>query len=269
MTTNSDPSRPPRLVFGDDGSTPADTAWLWIANHPWPGWRVDVLTADTADTPVEWGAPPRSWEWEPTWNRTRPIEGAEAVRFVKVATDPRAMLAEEEDVDLIVLGLRTHSFLQGFVTGSTTEWLMHHPPAPMVVARTPDQVQNVVVCVDGSEHARRALEAFTSLPLAPGVNVTVLSVADGRADADEAVTAGARMLEGRVADVATVVRHGTPTPIILDYLDERLPELVVLGTRGLTGWARLRLGSTASAVVRGAPCASLIASTDTAETTRG
>lgn len=263
MTTGSNPSRRPRLVFGDDGSTPADAAWRWIANHPWPGWQVDVLTADTEDTPIEWGAPPRSSEWEPTWDRTEQIEGAEQVRFVKVATDPRAMMAEEEDADLMVLGLRTHSFLQGFVTGSTTEWLLHHPPAPMVVARTPDKVQNVVACVDGSEHAHMALQAFASLPLAPGVNVTLLSVADGRTDADEAVTTGARILEAGGADVATVVRHGTPTPTILDYLDERLPELVVLGTRGLTGWARLRLGSTASAVVRGAPCASLIASTDT------
>lgn len=267
MTTGSEPPRPHdpetrRLVFGDDGSAPADAAWRWIANHPWPAWQVDVLTADTEDAPIEWGAPPRTTEWDPTWGRTEQVEAAKGVRFVKVATDPRAMLAEVEDVDLMVLGLRTHSFLQGFVTGSTTEWLLHHPPAPMVVARTPDRAKNVVVCVDGSEHALTALEAFASLPLAQGANITVLSVADGRSNADEAVTAGARGLEGRVAEIATVVRRGSPTPAILDYLDERLPELVVLGTRGLTGWARLRLGSTASAVVRGAPCTSLIASTD-------
>lgn len=262
MVTKLDPSRRPRLVFGDDGAVPADTAWRWIANHAWPGWHVDVMTADTEVTPIEWGEPARATEWTPSWKRTADIQGAADVRFLKVATDPRAMLAEGEGVDLVVLGLRTHSFLQGFVTGSTTEWLLHHPPAPMVVARTHESVENVVVCVDGSEHAQVALEAFAALPLAEHTSVTVLSVADGRTEAGDAVMAGDRALQGQVAAVATVVREGTPTPTILDYLDERLPELVVLGTRGLTGWSRLRLGSTASAVVRGAPCTSLIAATD-------
>lgn len=260
---DNDPSRRPLLVFGDDGTRPADTAWRWIVNQPWPDWYIDVLTADTQDVPVEWGAPPRSVPWEPSWDRTDEVDGAADVRFLKVATDPRAMLAEGEGVDLMVLGLRTHSFVQGMVTGSTTEWLLHHPPAPMLVARTPDSVGHVVVCVDGSNHALSALEHFAALPLAETAEVTVLSISDGRADADAAVREGARALEGRVGEVATAVRRGQSTAEILDYLDEELPELVVLGTRGLTGWQRLRLGSTASAVVRGAPCTSLVASTDT------
>lgn len=263
MPARSGPSRRPLLVFADDGSVPANTAWRWITNQTWPGWHVDVMTADTEGTPVEWGMPARASEWTPTWDRTVEVEGAEGVRFLKVATDPRAMLADGEGVDVLVLGLRTHSFLQGVVTGSTTEWLLHHPPAPLLVARNPESVRRVVACVDGSEHALAALEAFATLPLAAESTVTVLSVADGRADAAAAATEGAGSLEGRVPDVTTVVRSGPPTYTILDFLDGVLPELVVLGTRGLTGWQRLRLGSTASAVVRGAPSSSLIASTDT------
>lgn len=259
---DNDASRRPLLVFGDDGTQPADTAWHWITNQGWPDWHVDVMTADTHDTPVEWGAPPRSIEWSPTWDRTTPVEGAADVRFLKVATDPRAMLAEGEGIDLMVLGLRTHSMVQGVVTGSTTEWLLHHPPAPMVIARIPDPVGHVVVCVDGSDHALAALEDFAALPLAEATSVTVLGIADGRADADSAVRRGAGALEGRVAEVATAVRAGRATGEILDHLDQALPDLVVLGTRGLTGWQRLRLGSTASAVVRAAPCTSLISSSD-------
>lgn len=263
MPASSDPSRHPLLIFGDDGTDPADIAWRWITNQPWPGWQLDVLTADTEGVPIEWGAPPRSIEWTPAWSRTEEVKGAGSVRFLKVATDPRAMLAEREEADLLVLGSRTHSFLHGMVTGSTTEWLLHHPPAPMVVARSPEAIRKVTVCVDGSLHAVVALDAFSSLPLAKESTVTVLSIADGRTDAQDAVAGAAATLEPKVAGVETEVREGRATTAILDYLDEHLPEMVVLGTRGLTGWQRLRLGSTASAVVRGAPCTSLIASTDT------
>lgn len=263
MPSTPDPSRRPLLVFGDDGSEPATTAWRWITRQRWNGWHLDVLTADTEGMPVEWGAPPRSVEWVPTWGRGEDVEGIESIRFLKVATDPRAMLAGGEGIDLLVLGLRTHSFLQGFVTGSTTEWLLHHPPAPMVVASHAEAVGSVTICVDGSEHARAAREAFTSLPLSGDCRVTVLAVSDGRTDASAAVAQAAQGMEGKVAKVDTQITEGHPTTRILEHLEENTPNLVVLGTRGLTGWRRLRLGSTASAVVRSAPCSSLIASIDT------
>lgn len=252
----------PLLVFGDDGAPPADTAWRWITNQPWPGWHVDVLTADTEGMPIEWGKPPRSVEWTPAWARTENVTGADRVRFLKVATDARAMLAERDDADLIVLGLRTHTFLEGFVTGSTTEWLLHHPPAPMVVARSPETVRKAVVCVDESDHARAALDAFAALPLSADTAVTILSVDDGRTDTARAVEAASTRLEG-MGEPATTVVEGTPTLVILEHVEQHRPELVVLGTAGLTGWRRLRLGSTASAVVRSVPCSSLIASAET------
>jgi nucleotide-binding universal stress UspA family protein len=43
--------------------------------------------------------------------------------------------------------------------------------------------------------------------------------------------------------------NGHPTTRIVDHIEEHAPDLVVMGTKGLTGWRRLRLGSTASAVV--------------------
>lgn len=261
MSFTSDPSRRPLLAFGDDGSGPADMAWAWITNQQWPGWHVDVLTA-RAEGAVEWGAPPRYTEWVPPWGRDEEVPGAATIRFLEVATDPRAMLAEGEGIDLMVLGLRTHTFLHGFVTGSTTEWLLHHPPAPLLVASRPDPLESVTICVDGSEHARVAWEAFCSIPAAEGSRVTVLTVDDGRTDATAAAADAAASLEGEVAEVTTKIAHGHPTTRILEYLGEQRSDLVVLGTRGLTGWKRLRLGSTASAVVRGAPCSALIASDD-------
>lgn len=249
----------PLLVLGDDGQEPSRRAWEWILAHRWPEWRIEVLTADTGDENLEWGQSPKREEWTPTWARDESVPGASSLHFFRVCTDPRAMLAEREGVDLMVLGLRTHSYLQAMVTGSTTEWVLHHPPAPLVVATCSDRVESVTVCVDGSDHSRYAYETFADLPFAPDTHVTILAVDDGRADARAGAEEAAGFLEGRVAGVQMMLSRGKPTPTILAHLDDARPQLVVLGTRGLTGWKRLRLGSTASAVVRAAHCSSLVA----------
>jgi nucleotide-binding universal stress UspA family protein len=47
---------------------------------------------------------------------------------------------------------------------------------------------------------------------------------------------------------------GQPSPVILDLARELAPDLIVLGTRGLTGLRHLLLGSTAERVVQHAEC---------------
>lgn len=245
------------LVFGDDGSPAADTAWTWIAAQPWSGWRVDVMTADADPGHTRWGEPADLQEWIPSWHRS-PLDDA-TVRFFRAATDPRVMLADRDEADLVVVGRRSGGYRASLVTGSTAEWLLHHPPAPLVLARTADPVASAVLCVDGSAHAGAAQEAFTRLPLAASAELTVLGVDDGRSDASGAVEEAVAAVEQKVGAAASLVIEGRPTEAILGHLEEARPQLVVLGTRGLTGWARLRLGSTASAVVRAAPCTSLVA----------
>ena len=36
------------LVFGDDGSSGADVAWLWVNEQVWPGWRIEVVAVEPA-----------------------------------------------------------------------------------------------------------------------------------------------------------------------------------------------------------------------------
>lgn len=255
MTTSSDNAH--RLILGDDGSEPSELAWNWVAAHPWPGWAVDVMTADDRD--IQWGETSAPEAWTPPWDRSDALAGNPRIRFLKVATDPRAMLAESGGADLMVVGSRTHGYLEAMVAGSTTEWLLHHPPAPLVVVNSAENAEEVVVCADGSPHASAALRSFLALPLAADTRVTVLAVDDGRTDVEAAAQSAVDALTGNVADTETAIVAGSATDAILEYLATNGPQLVVLGTRGLTGWTRLRLGSTAAAVVRAAPCSSLVA----------
>lgn len=256
-TSESSPTRP-LLVFGDDGAPAADMAWQWITAHRWPGWQVDTMTADADTSRIEWGSPARVEEWKPSWDRPLPDQQPTmTVRFLRVFTDPRAMLADIE-ADLMVVGLRSGSYLDAMVTGSTTEWLLHHPPAPLLVVRTPDPVERVLVCADGSDHALSAMSSFTALPMAAAADVTIMAVDDGRVDVEASLESATRALEDRVSTLKTMTSEGTPASAILEVIEREDPELVVLGTRGLTGWRRLRLGSTAASVVRSAPCNSLV-----------
>ncbi|CAN5884493.1 hypothetical protein BH23ACT5_BH23ACT5_13160 [soil metagenome] len=217
------------------------------------------MTADPNDADIDWGSPAVETEWVPPWDRsTGAGNGLADVTFVRVATDPRAMLADRTDARLLVVGQKPVGHLEALLTGSTTEWLLHHPPAPLAVIRTPDVTNRVVCCVDGSDHAITALHSFARLPLASGTDVTLLAVRDGRSDPAMAIELAGDTLAEHGMDASSSIIEGKPAVVILDFLERHHTDLVVLGTRGLTGWQRLRLGSTAAAVVRAAECSSLV-----------
>jgi nucleotide-binding universal stress UspA family protein len=54
--------------------------------------------------------------------------------------------------------------------------------------------------------------------------------------------------------VSVVLRHGTPWTEIATVAREAKADLVVMGTHGRRGVARMLLGSVAERVVRTAPC---------------
>lgn len=250
-----------RLVFGDDGSRGADVAWLWVNNHPWPGWRIDVLTgADPPYGPSAWGVAPTLEEWASPWGRAYLNASAPAVvSHWRANSDPRLLLDEQSDADVVVVGDSERGHLRSLLMGSTAEWLLHHPSAPLAIVRTAVPVQRVVCCLDGSDSASRALDAFLALPLAVDAEVTLLSVDDGRVDVDRAIDTAVAALGTRGVDARIERLHGKPTAVIIDHLKTTQPQLVVLGTKGLTGWRRLRLGSTAAGVVHNASCTCLVA----------
>jgi nucleotide-binding universal stress UspA family protein len=255
----------PTVVFGDDGTPAADVAWLWINSQRWPGWRLEVVSA----RPPEAGPPlvrerAQLHPWDPP--HLRPLfaeaEFAETEHLTAEA-DPRLVLSRASD--LLVIGPRGPGLLKSLHLGSTADWLLSHPPAPMVIVRHGCAVRSVVLCVDGSIHAERATDALADLPWAGQLDITVLAVDDRRCDVEAATAAATERLDRVGARITSSIVRGQPTPSILSYLEDATPDLVALGTRGLTGLRRLRVGSTAAAVARAATCSALVACVDDAE----
>lgn len=246
------------MVVGDKGTPASHVVWQWITSQDWPQWRVEVLTAD--ESQIDWGSAPSEVEWTPPWLRASQVPQAESVTYLKMGADPRAMLASRDHADLVVVGRSADRRISSL--GGTSEWLLHHPPSPLAIISTEAKVQRVTVCLDGSEFATAALDTFLSLPLAQSAKVYALGVDDGRSDAAAAVAAGVAAMEGRVGGIEGIVVKDSPTKAILSHLDSSGSDLVVIGTKGLTGWKRIRLGSTAGAVVRSATCNSLVGSSE-------
>jgi nucleotide-binding universal stress UspA family protein len=250
------------IVFGDDGSPAADLAWRWINEHAWARWRVEVVAATEPPLrPTE--DEPELSEWDPTRPR-HPETGAELgdVRHLTAAADPRILLGARHDADLLVVGTRGRTPLQSLLIGSTTEWLLHHPPAPLAVIASPGPVRQVLIATDGSSHSLAAIDAFAGLPWATSTTVVLLAVDDGRIDAPTAIGAGAERLAAAKISFGERVANGRPTAAITDVMGEINPELTVMGTRGLTGLTRLRLGSTAGAITRSGRTSVLVVATD-------
>ena len=259
---------PQTITFGDDRSVGSDVAWRWISAQNWPGWVVDVVRVTEPEPGVEslFTHEPLHEE-DPDDPRVAPkSSGISRVRHLTTAYDPRIVLNAKRDAQVMVVGARGRGLLKSMRVGSTAEWLMRSPGTPLVVARSDSAVRRILVCIDGSAHARAAVQALCALPWIPGREVTVLSVLDAATPSDGHARAAAAELEAAGALTRTAVVdpdltgvRPSPTYAILDQIDALQPELVTLGTRGLTGLRRLAIGSVAGAVAHAAPCSVLLA----------
>lgn len=129
----------------------------------------------------------------------------------------------------------------------------------------------ILLPTDFQEPARRAFLHATKLTTALGAQLTILHVIKTPTDPSNAVSDSrslrslrtSALLElGRLVRIAReggvsaqpLLRYGDPTGCILETAARIHADVIVMGTEGRTGWDRLRIGSTAGGLVRGAPC---------------
>lgn len=250
------------ILFGDDGSQAADLAWMWINAQSWGDWTIDALTAEP-----DGHGDGTATAWTPQRPRTllNPTAAA-AVRHLRAESDPRvAILRSSADHDLIVVGPRGTGLMKALHLGSTAEWLLHNPPAPLLIARHGTAVRRAVVCADGSRDSLAAARAFAALPWLGEVDVDVISVEQVGLDPEATAHRTAGLLAGRARSVRALAIGPERTEVfyhvrdlILEYLEQVQADLVVQGTTGQSGWAAVRAGSIATSLASHAPCSVFI-----------
>jgi nucleotide-binding universal stress UspA family protein len=184
-------------------------------------------------------------------------------------------LCGEIGAGLIVVGSRGLGTVQRILMGSQSEEIVHHSKVPVLVLTGAEDIwppARIVVGEDFSDDARKAGElaaaigklygaegllaySHPDLPeLPPGeTRSTVENLAQMR-DRDEG------MLEDRAARLEEMlgsrpeirISGGYPANVLLEAAQEVQPSLVAVGSRGLTGFRRTRLGSVSTKVVTAA-----------------
>jgi nucleotide-binding universal stress UspA family protein len=245
----------PGILFADNGQPESDVAWAWLARHRWDSWCLETVT-------VRWTLVPGGGELRPSRfvERTPPADaGLASSTHVEVTGDPRVVLNARADASLLVLGCHHRGHLAGLWAASTAEWLLVRPPAPMVLARHGYPTRSVAILLDGSAHSQRAFEAYWSLPWARDVAVHLVSVDDGATDVVRSLQWASVALPPGVVPATVTRLSGSPKKVLARYLHANNIDLVVMGTRGLRGLRRMRVGSTVSALLKDGSANLLIA----------
>lgn len=204
------------------------------------------------------------------------LEGRPATAIVDRA---RAMKAA-----LVVVGSRGHGTIESMLLGSVTAEVIDHAPVPVLVARG-RRIENVVLAWDGSTCASRAAALLRTWPVFAGSKVRVVSVADfgipwwaglpepgspelmgvylDAADAsrrEHDQLAREMMADLRAAGLSadSERREGDAAAEILAAAKASDADLIVMGTHGRTGLARLVVGSVARNVLQHATCSVLV-----------
>ncbi|MCI4361773.1 MAG: universal stress protein [Thermoplasmata archaeon] len=138
-------------------------------------------------------------------------------------------------------------------------------------------LRSIAVAVDGSVPARRALNVAIDLARLSSATLAVVGVvpaprvysdsggavmqvlAENRREFERILAqAGETARAAGVTHVTSDAREGAIAEELLAFLEERRPDLLVMGARGLSTTGRLLLGSVSDGVVHHARCSVLI-----------
>lgn len=188
-------------------------------------------------------------------------------------------VAEEEDVDMIVMATHGRGFIGRAMVGSVADRVARTATKPVLLINPPDrgiparaqQVANVrrlIVPLDGSERAREALPVVERLAKALGLRIHLLRAIDLRGewvideaedelddlltpmreDLTETMLAEAQRIKTNGTRASFQVTVGTPATVIAEAVEPG--DVVVMTSHGASGIRRWLLGSVAEKLVR-------------------
>jgi nucleotide-binding universal stress UspA family protein len=186
--------------------------------------------------------------------------------------------------DVIVIGWRGHGAMRRLLMGSVSRSVVRGSTCPVLVVRRSQRVRTIVVGVDGSDAAQRALAFVGRLVPPRGGRVTLASVVElltppsrsrvpGAASIAREVKRqntirareAAKQLDRAAAGLQrigwhtrTMVVHGEPLRDLLGAVASRRAQLLVVGARGTSGVRYLLLGSVAEGALNRSPVSVLV-----------
>ncbi|MEA1996525.1 MAG: universal stress protein [Gemmatimonadota bacterium] len=191
-------------------------------------------------------------------------------------------VAQEEDIDLVVMGTYGKGGVTHFLFGSTAEQVVRLVDCPVLTVRHQapllgdfSGIRNILFPTDFSDYSKRALPYALSFAGRYGATLHVLHVFEQRVhpsfyimdkstpfDLDDSLRERALKaldefvspdLKDRIS-FRCEAASGKPFVEIINYARRNEIDLIVIATHGLTGLEYMVIGSTTERVVRKSPC---------------
>jgi nucleotide-binding universal stress UspA family protein len=183
-------------------------------------------------------------------------------------------VAEERDVNAILIGSHPDSAGDGLTLGTTAERLCRKASKPVWIVRGGKAFRgrSIVCPVDFSGASRRAMRNAIHLARKMQASLAVLHVAEPPSSLSSFLSRDSSLESRYVADrqakfdeflgefdfagvnFEQTLRVGSASDQILSFCAEMESDLVVMGTVGQSGLARILLGSVAADVARRSSC---------------
>jgi nucleotide-binding universal stress UspA family protein len=273
-----------RILYVTDGSTGALAGAALLNRLPLDtDWRITILTVVSRDEPGQGQAALTSAR-EALSHCTASLETR--VRHGHPAEEILRE-AEEHPTELVVVGAQGRSGLARFFLGSVAERVVRHSPCSVLLARPLEgELRKLILGVDGSRYAARAVEWIRQFPLPPDCQVRLVMVLpfledlirarmimppypvdpqeatafaeQQRREGQEQLDQLAASLNASAIPADTEIRHGDPSLGLLDVAREQEADLIVVGSHGLDAIERFVMGTVSEKVMRHAHCSVLV-----------
>jgi nucleotide-binding universal stress UspA family protein len=171
--------------------------------------------------------------------------------------------ATETGCDLIVLGLRSTTGWKRLMLGSISNAVAAKAQQPILMVKQPPSSslasppwQRVLVATGGSPWSDTAVDHALELAQTQQIEVCLLHVERRRRRGEDPAAAESKSIlalaEARAAAAGityqAVLASGDVAETILSTATQKQCDVIIMGSRGLTGWKRLMLGSISNAV---------------------
>ena len=220
--------------------------------------RASVETAEAADRLVERTVGRLRGRGVTASGSVRSPDGATAAQIVSAAA--------EDPADLLVVGSLGASRWRALLVGGVTRAVVQEAPCPVLVVprhTVPGDLRRLVLGVDGSAGAARAVDLTAELAARLGATVLVVHAVDGSLEDHEpdAIAAAAADAVGHDRIAAVRVRAAGEGAVADALREEALAfaaGLLVVGRRGRSAVQRLLLGGVSERLLHTAPCPLLV-----------
>ena len=214
------------------------------------------------------------------------VEGSPGEEIIKVLHSYKA--------HLVVIGSRGLSKLKRFFLGSVSEWVLRDAPCSVLIFRPTarqtksDRVLKIILATDGSPDSLGAIDMLKAFQFSIATKIILLHVVKKHVyeteqvlvanpkHREEFVKMAERLLEEQGREGVKVLSqvqeqlspffpsieerlaYGHEAHEILKAAKQTGADLIVVGSRGMTGMRKFFLGSVSEKVVHHAPCSVLV-----------